>query len=238
MAEKYDILVIIPAYNEEENIGVVVKKTRKSLPGVAIVVVNDGSTDGTARVARDAGATVLSHTINLGPGAAAQTGFKYALRDSYECVVQLDADGQHEPQYINDLLTALENSSADVVIGSRFLGVKGYKPSWVRRIGMAIFGSLTSLIIGQRITDSTSGFRALRRGVVDFFASIDYPSDYQDADVIVLAHFAGFRIKEVPVAMHEDSTGNSVIGGHRMIYYGFKVLLSTVVTLLRERPGR
>ena len=216
----------------------VVKKTRKSLPGVAIVVVNDGSTDGTARVARDAGATVLSHTINLGPGAAAQTGFKYALRDSYECVVQLDADGQHEPQYINDLLTALENSSADVVIGSRFLGVKGYKPSWVRRIGMAIFGSLTSLIIGQRITDSTSGFRALRRGVVDFFASIDYPSDYQDADVIVLAHFAGFRIKEVPVAMHEDSTGNSVIGGHRMIYYGFKVLLSTVVTLLRERPGR
>ena len=238
MAEKYDILVIIPAYNEEENIGVVVKKTRKSLPGVAIVVVNDGSTDGTARVARDAGATVLSHTINLGPGAAAQTGFKYALRHSYECVVQLDADGQHEPQYINDLLTALENSSADVVIGSRFLGVKGYKPPWVRRIGMAIFGSLTSLIIGQRITDSTSGFRALRRGVVDFFASIDYPSDYQDADVIVLAHFAGFRIKEVPVAMHEDSTGNSVIGGHRMIYYGFKVLLSIIVTLLREKPGR
>ena len=238
MAEKHEILVIIPAYNEEKNIGVVVKKTRSSLPGVDIVVVNDGSTDATSRVARDAGATVLSHTINLGPGAAAQTGFKYALRYSYEYVVQLDADGQHEPQYINDLLTALEDSSADVVIGSRFLGVKGYKPPWIRRMGMAIFGSLTSLVIGQRITDSTSGFRALRRGVVDFFAKIDYPSDYQDADVIVLAHFAGFHIKEVPVAMHANSTGNSVIGGHRLIYYGFKVLLSTIVTLLREKPGR
>ena len=125
MAEKHEILVIIPAYNEEKNIGGVVKKTRSSLPGVDIVVVNDGSTDATSRVARDVGATVLSHTINLGPGAAVQTGFKYALRHSYEYVVQLDADGQHEPQYINDLLTALEDSSVDVVIGSRLLGVKG-----------------------------------------------------------------------------------------------------------------
>jgi glycosyltransferase involved in cell wall biosynthesis len=238
MRKKSEILVIIPAYNEEKDIGVVIKKTRSSLPGVDIVVVDDGSTDVTSRVARDAGATVLSHSINLGPGAAAQTGFKYALGHSYEYVVQLDADGQHEPQYINDLLAALQSSSADVVIGSRFLGVKGYQPPWIRRMGMTIFGGLTSLIIGQRITDSTSGFRALRRGVVDFFASIDYPCDYQDADVIVLAHFAGFHIKEVPVAMHANSSGNSVIGGHRLLYYGFKVLLSTIVTLLREKPGK
>ena len=238
MSKKSEILVIIPAYNEEKDITLVIKKTRQSVPGVDIVVIDDGSKDATSRMAQDAGAAVLSHSINLGPGAAAQTGFKYALRYSYEYVVQLDADGQHEPQYINDLLAALQSSSADVVIGSRFLGIKGYKPPWIRRMGMAIFGSLTSLIIGQRITDSTSGFRALRRGVVDFFANIDYPSDYQDADVIVLAHFAGFHIKEVPVAMHENSSGNSVIGGHRLIYYGFKVLLSTVVTLLREKPRK
>jgi len=233
------VSVLLPCYNAARTL----KETLESLScqtfeDFEVVAVDDGSTDATSGAARDAGATVLSHSINLGPGAAAQTGFKYALRHSYEYVVQLDADGQHEPQYINDLLAALQSSSADVVIGSRFLGVKGYKPPWIRRMGMAIFGSLTSLIIGQRITDSTSGFRALRREVADFFASIDYPSDYQDADVIVLAHFAGFHIKEVPVAMHANSSGNSVIGGYRLIYYGFKVLLSTIITLLRGKPGR
>ena len=236
--DKSKVLVIIPAYNEERSIGRVIKEVQENVSGVDVVVIDDGSRDGTAKLAREAGAKVLCHPVNLGPGAATQTGYKYALRHSYELVVQLDADGQHDPGSIKDLLNVLENKSCDLVIGSRFLGSQGYEPRWIRKIGTSFFARLTSLIVKQKITDSTSGFRALRRRVVDFFANIDYPSDYQDADVIVLAHFAGFRIKEVPVAMHENSSGNSVIGGHRLIYYGFKVLLSTIVTLLREKPRK
>lgn len=238
MEKKPRVLVIIPAYNEEKSIGGVIDKIQKTTPGVDIVIIDDGSSDKTAKIVQKKGIRVLSHSVNVGPGAATQTGYKYALRYPYDFVVQLDADGQHDPRYINDLLRSLENNAADMVIGSRFLGVKGYQPSWIRRMGMAIFGGLTSLIVGQRITDSTSGFRALKRDVVDFFANIDYPSDYQDADVIFLAHSAGFRIREIPVIMHRDLSEKSFLGGRRFIYYGFKVLLSVIVTLLREKPAR
>jgi hypothetical protein len=232
------ILVIIPAYNEEKSVGRVIRKVQESIPDADVVVIDDGSSDNTAKIVQDKGIRMLSHSINLGPGAATQTGYKYALEYPYDFVVQLDADGQHDPQHINDFLRSLESDTADMVIGSRFLRAKGYRPSWIRRMGMVIFAGLTSLIIGQRITDSTSGFRALKREVVDFFAHTDYPSDYQDADIIFLAHSAGFRIREIPVIMHKDLTGKSFLGGGKLIYYGFKVLLSVIVTLLREKPLR
>ncbi len=236
--DKSRVLVIIPAYNEEKNIGGVIKKVQENIPGVDVVVIDDGSSDGTAKVGRELGARVLSHCVNLGPGAATQTGYKYALRYSYELVVQLDGDGQHDPGSIRDLLNVLENESCDLVIGSRFLGDEGYEPHWIRKIGMSFFSVLTSLIVKQKITDSTSGFRVLNRKVLDFLANSDYPSDYQDADVITLTHFAGFRMREAPVIMHKDTSGKSLIGGARFIYYGFKVLLSVIVTLLREKPSR
>ena len=238
MDKKSRTLVIIPAYNEEKGVGRVIDKIQKTYPGVDILVIDDGSSDNTAKVARQKGAGVLSHCVNLGAGAAAQTGYRYALRYPYEFIVQLDADGQHDPQCINDLINVLKNNLADMVIGSRFLEERSYKPCWIRRRGMSIFGAIVSLVIGNKITDSSSGFRALKRKLADFFASIDYPSDYQDADVIILAHFAGFRIKEVPVIMHEDLGGRSQLGGHRLIYYGFKTLLSIMVNLLREKPKR
>ena len=124
------------------------------------------------------------------------------------------------------------------MIGSRFLGEREYKISWIRKLGMKILAFIASLIIGQKITDSSSGFRVLKRKVVDFFANINYPSDYQDADVIILAHFAGFRIKEVPVTMYESISGKSMFDGGKLIYYGFKMLLSIMVTLLRKKPQR
>lgn len=238
MGMKSRVLVIIPAYNEEKSIGRVIDKIQKTAPGVDIVVVDDGSCDNTVKIVRKKGIRVLAHPINLGPGAATQTGYKYALNYSYDFVIQLDADGQHEPGYINDLLSVLQSDSADMVIGSRFLGTQGYRPSWIRRVGMKILAVIISLVIGQRITDSSSGFRALRKEVVEFFANTDYPSDYPDADVLILAHFAGFRIKEVPVAMQENLTGNSLLSGSRFVYYGFKMLLSIIVTLLREKPTR
>lgn len=238
MSMESRVLIIIPAYNEEKSIARVIDKIQKTSPGVDIVVIDDGSTDVTVQIARQAGAVVLSHPINLGAGAATQTGYKYALEHSYQFVVQLDADGQHPPRYINDLLNILRNEPIDIVIGSRFLGEKEYKISGIRKLGMKILAFITSFIVGQKITDSSSGFRAFKREVADFFANINYPSDYQDADVIILAHFAGFRIKEVPVTMYESMSGKSMFDRGRLIYYGFKMLLSIMVTLLREKPQR
>ncbi len=232
------VLVIIPAYNEEKSIGRVLDEIQEIAPGVDVVVVNDDSSDNTAKVVREKGTVVLSHAINLGPGAATQTGYGYALDYRYDYVIQLDGDGQHEPRYINDLLSVLRSDTADMVIGSRFLGIRGYRPSWIRRVGMKILAVIVSRVIGQKITDSSSGFRALRKEVVEFFANVNYPSDYQDADVLILAHFAGFRIKEVPVVMHKNLNGSSLLSGSKFVYYGFKMLLSIVVTLLREKPTR
>ncbi len=238
MGMKSRVLVIIPAYNEEKSIGRVIDEIQETAPGVDIVVVNDDSSDNTAKIVREKGIRVLSHAINLGPGAATQTGYKYALNYSYDFVVQLDGDGQHDARYIDDLLNVVKSNSADMVIGSRFLGIQGYRPSWIRRVGMKILAVTISLIIGQKITDSSSGFRALRREVVEFFTDVNYPSDYQDADVLMLTHFAGFRIREVPVIMQENLDGSSLLSGSRFVYYGFKILLSIIVTLLRERPTR
>jgi len=238
MATEFRVLVIIPAYNEEKSIGMVIDRIQKTAAGVDIVVVDDSSSDNTVKIAQEKGTRVLCHPVNLGPGAATQTGYKYALEYPYDFIVQLDADGQHEPRYINDLLSVLQSDSADMVIGSRFLGIQGYKPSLIRRTGMKIFAVIVSLIVGQRITDSSSGFRALKRELVEFFANVNYPSDYQDADVLMLAHFAGFRIKEVPVVMQENLSGKCLLIGYGFLYYGFKMLLSIIVTLLRERPTR
>ncbi len=238
MGMKSRVLVIIPAYNEAKSIGRVIDRIKETTRGLDIVVVDDSSCDNTAKIVREKGTVVLYHPINLGPGAATQTGYKYALNYSYDFVVQLDADGQHDARYINDLLSVLQNDSADIVIGSRFLGTQGYRPSWIRRVGMKILAVIISLVIGQRITDSSSGFRALKREVVEFFANVDYPSDYQDADVLMLAHFAGFRIEETPVVMRKNLSGNSLLSGSRFVYYGFKMLLSIIVTLLREKPAR
>jgi len=236
--KKAEILVIIPAYNEEKSIGKVIEEVKESAPEVDIVVIDDGSTDATANVARRVGVKVISHPINLGAGAAIQTGYKYSVRFPYRIIVQLDADGQHPPTYIHRLTRALKNNSVDVVIGSRFLENRKYNGPWIRKLGMRIFSKVTSLVIREQITDTSSGFRALKREVVDFFAHIDYPSDYQDADLIILTHFAGFRIKEVSVTMNERESGKSALAGTKLIYYGFKMLLSIMVTLLREKPRK
>ena len=236
--KKSEILVIIPAYNEEKSIGKVIKEVKESAPKVDIVVIDDGSIDNTAEVARRCGVKVISHPINLGYGTSLQTGYKYTLRFPYKIVVQLDADGQHPSTYIHNLVNALKSNSADVVIGSRFLENRKYNGPWIRKLGMRIFSVITSLIAKERITDTSSGFRALKREVVDFFSHIDYPSDFDDADLIILTHFAGFRIKEISVAMNERESGKSAIAGTKLIYYGFKMLLSIAVTLLREKPHK
>lgn len=229
------ILVVIPAYNEEARIGEVVRRVRAQGLKYDLLVVNDGSRDATARAARSAGAEVVSHPFNLGYGVAIQTGYKYALRHGYEVVVQMDGDGQHDPASIAHLLAPVLAGQADFALGSRFLDPASYEPSLARRIGMAFFRRLVSWIIGQPISDSTSGFQAFNRRVIRFFTTEVFPCDYPDADMLITLHRAGLRIREVPVRMFPNVAGKSMHSGWKPLYYLFKMLLSVLVTLLRKR---
>jgi glycosyltransferase involved in cell wall biosynthesis len=230
-------LAVIPAFNESGAIGKVVEEIRTADPGLPILVVDDGSADDTADVARQAGACVVRLPFNLGYGSALQTGYKYALREGYDCVVQLDGDGQHEPADIPHLLAPLERDDADVVIGSRFLGAPTYRPPAARRIGMRVFRLFAFALTGVRFTDVTSGFQALNRRVLGFFAAERYPADYPDADVLVMLTRAGYRVAEVPVRMYSKPGPQSMHAGLRPAYYIFKMILSMLLAVLRHEGG-
>jgi glycosyltransferase involved in cell wall biosynthesis len=227
-------LVIIPAYNEEKRIAAVVRGVRAVAPSAEIVVINDGSSDQTGAAAGAAGARVLSHPFNMGYGVAIQTGYKYALAQGCDWLVQIDGDGQHDPASIPALLAPLQGGTADFVLGSRFLSGESYRPPLLRRLGMAFFRRIVILVVRQPISDCTSGFQAFNREVIRFFTSDLFPCDYPDADVLISLHLADFRIREVPVRMSASATGKSMHSGIKPIYYVFKMLLSICVTLLRS----
>jgi glycosyltransferase involved in cell wall biosynthesis len=234
-------LVVIPAYNEEKSIGSVIQGIKEYLPGAKVLVVDDGSADGTRHRAMEAGATILSHPFNLGYGTALQTGYRYALSKGYEVIVQMDGDGQHDPSFIDDLLTVIQRGDADIAIGSRFLDAEKvgsdqniYQVPFLRKLGMRLFGMIASLLIKQKVTDPTSGYQAMNRSVLEWVSSDKFPFDYPDADVIIMLHRAGFRIREVPVRMFENQNKKSMHSGWKPLYYIFKMFLSIFVTLLRE----
>lgn len=229
------ILVVIPAYNEARNIVQVIRSVQKHAPCVDILVVNDGSRDATAYLAVTAGAHVVSHPFNMGYGAACQTGFKYAYRKGYDYVVQMDGDGQHEPACIPDLLNAVQRPEVDIVLGSRWLSQVEYKGPIMRKFGKFFFAFLASVITKHKVTDPTTGYQAMKRRVVQFYCSEVYPVDYPDADMIIMLDRTGFRVKEVPVIMYLNDSGQSMHAGIiRPIYYGMKMMLSITMTLLRD----
>ena len=229
--------MVIPAYNEADRIGPVVEAVGQAVAW-PVLVIDDGSRDGTADRAREAGATVLRHGINIGYGAAVHTGIKYAYRHGCSCLVQLDADGQHDPAGLKDLLRPVVDGEADYVIGSRFLpiqGVEPYRGSLIRRVGSRVISLLVRLFTGLRITDPTSGFVAMNRAVMSVLSTEVYPHDYPDADVILMLHRRGFRIREAAVRMI-PSSGKSMHGGIvRPLYYAYKMGLSILMTLLRNQ---
>ena len=234
-------LVLIPAYNEETRIASVVRGVKERYPFLEVTVIDDGSSDDTRERAMEAGARVISHPYNLGYGVALQTGYKYALKEGFESLVQMDGDGQHDPAYIRALMGTIQRGDADLAIGSRFLETQGsdkdrlpYRASLVRRCGMRLFGSIASLIIKQKVTDPTSGYQAMNRQVLEWGSSDKFPWDYPDADVIIMLYRAGFRILEVPVKMYENREKKSMHSGWKPIYYVFKMLLSIFLTLLRK----
>jgi len=241
MMDPKEFIVLIPAYNEAGRISRVIEKVYSLFPSTTVVVVDDGSLDSTRETARQAGATVISHPFNLGYGAALQTGYRYALKTGSRALVQIDGDGQHDPSFVPDLLSAVEGGDADVVIGSRFLKPWGtlsdqpvYRAPLIKRLGMRLFGMITSLIIGQKVTDSTSGYQAMNREVLAWVSTDKFPFDYPDADVIIMLHRAGFRIREVPVRMFQDEDKKSMHSGWKPVYYVFKMFLSILVGLMRE----
>ena len=191
MGDGDTILIVVPAYNEEQNIGRVIAGVQEVAPAADVLVVDDGSSDATAVAARQVGGEVISLPFNLGYGVALQTGFKYALEQGYDYVVQMDADGQHEAASVPDLITEARKGTADVILGSRFLGSTTFKPQFARRVGIRIFRVIVSRVVGERISDPTSGFQALNRKVLKLYATEAYPVDFPDADVLIMAHLAG-----------------------------------------------
>ena len=237
MAESSDLrkLAIVPAYNEEDIVGRVVRDVREQDLGFDVLVVDDGSTDRTAAEAEAAGAIVLRHPFNLGIGGAVQSGFKYALRHGYDVAAQVDGDGQHKASYLADMLAALQTGGeADMVCGSRFRGDPGYRVPLGRRIGNLIFAVVLTGITRQRITDPTSGFRMTNRRGIELFAR-DYPHDYPEVEALLMLHSHRLRLHEVPVRMNARGFGRSSIDYPRSAYYMAKVLLAIFVGLFRRR---
>ncbi len=230
-------LFIIPAYNEELNIRDVIEDIRGNIPGADILLINDGSADATGNVAKNLDITVITLPYNLGIGAAMQTGFHYADMHGYDIAVQFDGDGQHRADQLKYLLEPIERGDSDMVIGSRFLASGQYEAEVARFIAIRILSHIISWLVGQKITDPTSGFRSVNRKVLQFFCKF-YPDDYPEPESLVLLHKAGFRIAEAPVLMEKRLLGNSSITLFRGVYYMIKVVLAVLVDMIKEVPRR
>ena len=228
-------IAIVPARNEEGAIGQVVAEIRASDPGLDVVVIDDGSADRTAEFATEAGATVVRLPFNLGIGGAVQTGFMYALAHGYELAVRLDGDGQHDPSELPKLIEPVVRGDADIVVGSRFVASgDSYRPPFVRRTGIRFFARLVSLLVRQRVTDTTSGFQALNAKGIRLFAD-DYPHDYPEVEATVMVVKHRLRLLEVPVLMREREHGSSSITAFRSAYYVLKVTLALLVGVFRRK---
>lgn len=228
------VLAVIPAYNEGQSIGHIISSVRKKAPGLGICVVDDGSTDDTYQEALQAGACVLKHPYNMGYASACQTGFRYAMEEQADIVLQMDADGQHEPSSIPNVLAPVEAGDCDICIGSRFLAGGTYRTTFPKRLGMRLFAWIASIVTGKKITDPTSGFLAFNDKVLTLYCSDVYPDDYPDANLIVVLHLAGMRVMEAPVRMFPNFN-KSMHGFFSAFFYVLVMLLYITISLFSRR---
>ncbi len=229
------VLVVVPAHNEEASLPRTLAEVHAKAPGVDVLVVDDGSRDATSAAARAAGVAVVRHAVNLGVGGALQTGFRWAVAHGYDIGVQLDADGQHDPAYLAALLAPVIEQRCNVSIGSRYVESTGYRAPLNRRLGMLLFSGVVQAALGQRITDTTSGFRAYDRSVMQV-CQHEFPKDFPDAPLLITLARHGFRLLEVPVVMRERQAGQSFYTLGKQLYYPYKNLLASLMALLR-RPA-
>ncbi|MDR2572636.1 MAG: glycosyltransferase family 2 protein [Oscillospiraceae bacterium] len=227
------LLIIIPCYNEQETIAQVYREVCEKV-SYDVLVINDHSTDDSREILQNEKIPHLNLPLNLGIGGAVQTGYRYALRNGYDITVQLDGDGQHDPGYIADIIAPIESGEADLVIGSRFMSGLGFRSSVMRRAGIRIFKALIYCLSGKRITDATSGFRAVGHDVMELF-NLYYADDYPEPESTMLALRNGYRVYEVPVIMRERQGGVSSIKSLQPAYYMLKVSLGIIISAIQGR---
>lgn len=221
-------LLIIPAYNESENIAGLINEISANYSQYDYVVINDCSTDQTPNILSAAKASYINLPVNLGIGGGVQTGYRYALEHGYEIAVQIDGDGQHDPKYIKDVIAPIENGQADVVIGSRFIEKEGFQSSVSRRLGINLLSALIRVLCGVHVRDVTSGMRAVNQTLIAEYAS-NYAQDYPEPEALLTAGIMRARVMEVPVQMRERQGGTSSINAFRSIYYMIKVSIALVL---------
>ena len=226
-------LIIIPAYNESANIKDTVENIITTVPDFDYVVINDHSKDNTLEILRENHFNYVNLPVNLGIGGAVQTGYKYALANGYDAAVQVDADGQHDVSYLENLVTKMEKEQADMVIGSRFINNEGFQSTFMRRVGISYFTRMIRHLTGHVITDPTSGFRLANRKVIKLFAET-YPTDYPEPESIVYLLKRKMKVVEEPVVRKERQGGVSSIRMSSSVYYMIKVTLAILIENIRK----
>lgn len=226
-------LIIIPAYNESENIENTVKDIQEKAPDFDYVIINDCSGDNTREICEANGFNIVNLPVNLGIGGAVQTGYKYACKYGYDIAVQVDGDGQHDPAFLNEMAETLIKEDADMLIGSRFLEKEGFQSSKIRRVGISYFTWLIKLLTGKKITDPTSGLRMINRKLIEIFAE-SYPRDYPEPESVVHVIRLKKKVVEIPVVMRERQGGSSSIRFFSSIYYMIKVTIAILTEKMRR----
>jgi len=234
------ILVLIPCYNEEENIVNTVERLKSACPEVDFLVINDCSTDGSAALLKSRGYPFLDLPVNLGIGGGVQCGYLYAAHYGYDVAVQMDGDGQHDPAYLREIVQPVLDGRCDMCIGSRFIKKEGFQTSFMRRVGIRFLSGLIHLLCGKRVLDVTSGFRATNARMTAYFAK-HYATDYPEPEAILAACLAGFTVGEAPVIMQERQGGVSSISSFKSVYYMVKVSLALIIdrfSIHKSRGGK
>ena len=235
------VLLIIPAYNEEENILETIKKIKEYSEEIDYIVINDGSTDNTEDILVQNNINHIKLVNNLGIGGAVQTGYKYAYENDYDIAIQFDGDGQHDVNYVPQICEPLINGQADMVIGTRYLdkSESKFQSTFMRRLGSNIISTFIKLFTGKKITDPTSGFRATNKNVIKVFAQ-DYPTEYPEPESTVSLLVGGYKVLEIPVSMNERTGGVSSIRLWKTVDYMVKVVLAIIIDSIsfRKRGGK
>lgn len=219
------VLIIIPAYNESESIVNTVQDIKTYAPDVDYIVINDGSTDSTESVLVENNLNHIRLLDNLGIGGAVQTGYIYAHYENYDYAIQMDGDGQHKAEFIHQMIQEAEQGGHNLVIGSRFIENKGDQSTFLRRMGIRLIAGTISLLSGQRVTDTTSGFRLADKKTIEFF-SRDYPDDYPESETLMTLLRKKYSVKETPIMMRDRQGGKSSISPLKSVYFVIKVMMS------------